>query len=92
MIRLLLDLTDGLTDEQLEVAVAQVRAVRLARLETIAYERAMAAATGGLSIRYGEAATPEGRQRELIYSLVRNGLTADQVDRHLASLRPGARD
>jgi hypothetical protein len=87
----LLRVTDGLTDEQLETMVAQVRTVRRARAEGAAYARSMDIATRGAWSSWSERNSPEARTRELMGAYVSAGMTSDQIAQRLRELRSGGR-
>jgi hypothetical protein len=82
--------TRDLAPEQFETMVAQARVMRTAYAESVASERAMFTATGGLSHQYAEAASPEGVRRSLMASYARAGMTPAQIRERLGELGSGA--
>ena len=85
-LRYFLSVTDDLSDAELEQTIAEIRAVRQARREGIAVERAMHDATMGLSTAWAERHSPDGVRRSLIASYAAAGLTPTQIDQRMREL------
>ena len=64
----------------------EIRTVRRTRREAVAYERAMIAATDGVSLRYAPDASPEGLKYKLIASYSAAGMTPREIEQRLREL------
>ena len=73
--------TRDLDDATFEQRIGELRAARRAAATAQAHERAMAAATCGLSLRDPSTATDS-----LIRSLAAAGMSSAEIERHIAAL------